>query len=110
MFLSFFVAILLIVFDQIVKFLTVTNLQVGESARGITNVFDFFYLRNDGAGWGLFSGRVNFFLIITVLAAAYIIYLIFKNRDHHFITRLSRSEERRVGYELRCVWLCCGYK
>lgn len=42
MFLSFFVAILLIVFDQIVKFLTVTNLQVGESARGITNVFDFF--------------------------------------------------------------------
>ncbi|MFL2129707.1 signal peptidase II [Ruoffia sp. FAM 26255] len=89
MFLSFFVAILLIVFDQIVKFLTVTNLQVGESARGITNVFDFFYLRNDGGGWGLFSGRVNFFLIITVLAAAYIIYLIFKNRDHHFITRLS---------------------
>lgn len=32
---------------------------------------------------------MNFFLIITVLAAAYIIYLIFKNRDHHFITRLS---------------------
>lgn len=89
MFVSFFVAVLVIFLDQIIKYLTVINLQVLESASGIPGLFDFFYIRNDGAGWGLLSGNRNIFLVITVIAAAYIIYLIIKNRHHHLLTRIS---------------------
>lgn len=89
MFLSFFVAIISILLDQYIKYLTVTNLQIGESASGIPMIVDFFYLQNTGAGWGVLSGRLNLLVIISLIAVVYIIYLIIKNKDHYIITRIA---------------------
>lgn len=89
MFLSFFIAILSIVLDQFVKYLTVTFLQVGESSAGIPMVFDFFYLQNTGAGWGIFSGRTSLLLLATFVAVVYIVYLIIKNKNHYRLARIA---------------------
>lgn len=89
MFLSFFIAIIVIIFDQFIKYLTITHLDLGQSAPGVSGVFDFFYLRNEGASLGMFSGRVNMFIIITIIAVGYLVYLIIKNRDHHILTRVA---------------------
>lgn len=89
MLLSFFMAVFTILLDQYIKYLTVTNLQLGESASGIPGIFDFFYLQNTGAGWGMFSDRLNLLVFITLIATIYIFYLIIKNRDHYLIVRIA---------------------
>ncbi|XJS11615.1 signal peptidase II [Aerococcaceae bacterium WGS1372] len=89
MFLPFLIAVFSILLDQYIKFLTISNLQVGESASGIIGVIDFFYLQNTGAGWGMFSGRINLLVIVTILAVIYICYLIIKNRDHYLLVRIA---------------------
>lgn len=89
MFLPIFSAIIIIVIDQIVKYWTVNNIPLYSSQTGLPGVFDFYHIHNEGAGWGLLSGRINFFIIITVIVVIYLCLLIYQNRRYHWLTRLS---------------------
>ena len=44
----------------------------------IKNVLTFTYLRNDGSAFGMFSGRINAFLLLTVIIVALITYVIIR--------------------------------
>lgn len=79
--LAFIVAFLITVIDQIVKKWTTHSLQLHESKAGIEGVFDFYYIRNEGAGWGILQGQMWFFYIVTLIIIAYLIYLIYKHRQ-----------------------------
>lgn len=89
MILPIITTILLVILDQAVKYLTVSRLNLHQSISGINGIFDFYYLRNDGAGWGLFSGNISLFIVVTIIVSIYLIYLIIKNSRHHWLTRLS---------------------
>ncbi len=75
----------LVVLDQITKLLAVRHLTTIITPQGptgikheVTLINDFLYFTlhyNEGASWGLFPGRLTFFIIITLLALAVFIYL-----------------------------------
>ena len=72
-----------IVLDQLTKWLTVINLDLGETFPLIENVFHFTYVRNTGAAFSMFSEpdqRWIFMSISTVALVALAVYL-WKNRN-----------------------------
>lgn len=100
--------ILLLILDQIVKYWTVANLALHTGQPLIPNVVSLFYIRNTGAAWGILSGNMLFFFIVTVAICIglvvwahrqkrrpmeYLAYvLIFSGAVGNFIDRL------RLGY------------
>lgn len=69
----------LIALDQFVKYLTVTNLQLGETKEFIPGVLSFTSIRNTGAAWSILEGQMWFFYIITTVVVVAIIYLLVTN-------------------------------
>lgn len=65
--------------DQWVKYLTVSNLQLGETKEFIPGVLSFTNIRNTGAAWSLLEGKMWFFYIITILVVGVIFYLLVKH-------------------------------
>lgn len=59
--------VLLIVFDQLTKNFAVTNLKDQESIQIIPKVLKLYYHENNGAVWGIMSGKVSFLIIITAI-------------------------------------------
>lgn len=68
------IIILLVLIDQVVKFLISTNLNIYESINIIPNIFDITYAKNTGAAFSLLNGN-NFLIIIISLIAIYFIYM-----------------------------------
>ena len=70
---------LLIFIDQITKHLSYVYLaDRKEPYTLIKNVLNLPYLQNDGAAWGMLSGRQWFFIILTVLMVVVIAYVYIK--------------------------------
>lgn len=70
-------AILLFVgIDQLTKYLIVQNLTIGEDVVVIKNFFTVTSHRNSGAAWGILSGNMIFFYIITLLAGVLFYFLL----------------------------------
>ena len=63
-----FLTILLIVFDQLVKYLTVTHLELGEVKSIVPDVFSITRLNNDGAAWSILTGQRWLFVLIGLVA------------------------------------------
>lgn len=66
--------ILLIAFDQVTKYLAVTNLKDQESFQLIPGVLKFHYHENNGAVWGLMSGKISFLVIFSIIIMAGMVY------------------------------------
>nr|WP_269208494.1 signal peptidase II [Facklamia hominis] len=64
-----------LILDQAVKFYIQTNFALHEARPAIKGLFQWFYLHNDGAGWGHFANQRFFLITISTLAAAYLFYL-----------------------------------
>lgn len=87
--LAYIVAFLVTVIDQTIKKWTTNSLQLHESKEGIEGVFDFFYIRNEGAGWGILQGQMWFFYIVTLFIMAYVVYLIYKHRQSNLWLKIT---------------------
>lgn len=75
-------AILLIAFDQITKYLILSNFKLGESLLIIDNFFSITSHRNRGAAWGILEDSRLFFIVITsIFLIGMLIYLL-KNKDN----------------------------
>lgn len=72
------VAILLL-FDQLTKYMATIHLKEGNSIILIKDVFQLHYLENRGAAFGMFQGGKIWFVIITVLIVAILIYAYWKS-------------------------------
>ncbi|WP_260471858.1 signal peptidase II [Bacillus sp. HMF5848] len=80
---AYLVALVVILIDQITKWLVTQYMDLYES---IAVIPEFFYLtshRNRGAAWGILQGQMWFFYIITIIVVAFLIY---------YISRLKKSE------------------
>ncbi len=65
--------------DQYAKYLTVTNLRIGESWEvlpGISEVFRIMHSTNTGAAFGMFPGGSNIFLIVALLTTGAFLYMV----------------------------------
>lgn len=76
---SFLTTIILIAFDQFTKHLAVLHLKDQSPIVLIKDVFQFQYLENNGAAFGMLEGKKVFFIAITIVflvAACFIFYKI----------------------------------
>ena len=65
---NFILIPVLVITDQVTKQLALKNLNGKPPVDIIKNVLQLTYLRNDGAAWGMFSGKQWFFIILTAVS------------------------------------------
>ena len=53
--------------DQATKFAVVSHFGLGDYVSVINGFFDFRYVRNTGAAWGMFSGQGTFLILLSVV-------------------------------------------
>ena len=70
--------LVLIGLDQGTKYLARAEFMDGDSLPIIPKVLRLIYHENDGAAWGLFSGRASLLSLITLVSAIALIYCFFK--------------------------------
>jgi signal peptidase II len=76
-----FLILMLVLIDQVIKRIVILNIDLNHS---IEIIKDFFYLwnvRNFGAAFSIFDGKLLFLIATGVLASIYLIYLIVKKQD-----------------------------
>ena len=93
-----------ILLDQLTKQIIISKFYLGESISIIPGLFNFTYVRNTGAAFGILSSadpsfRVPFFLIIPGIAIGIIIYLFKKLEPGHtfLATALSLILSGAIG-------------
>lgn len=82
--------VVLIVIDQLVKWWTVSTFSLHTGQTVIENVFSFFYIQNNGAAWGMLSGNMVFFFMITILFLGGIGYW-FHKHPHSKLEKMAYS-------------------
>ena len=83
--------IILVILDQITKWQALTKLKPIKNTVVIKGFLDFTFVENRGAAFGILSGKIVFFILLTVVVAAGIIYSFYK---------LPKTKEYN--------WLKCG--
>ena len=80
MLLYLILSILFVIADQVVKMWIVNNFSLHEGMEFIKGIVSILYVRNTGAAWGMFEGKMFFFYLITVVAVGTLLYLMFKEK------------------------------
>lgn len=70
--------VILIVLDQISKWLVRTNMSLGETKTGISGLFSLTYLRNYGAAFSILQHQQWLFSVITVIIVGFALVYLFK--------------------------------
>lgn len=78
MFIYYGLALLLILLDQLTKWLVVHNMNLGERILIVDPYLALLSHRNKGAAWGMLEGQMWLFYVVTVLVVAGIIYFFHK--------------------------------
>ncbi|AJC96427.1 signal peptidase II [Staphylococcus hyicus] len=89
--LSIFTVIVVLIADQLTKWLIVAQMTVGESFTVIPNALAITSHRNNGAAWGILSGHLPFFYIITVVILIALVYFYIKEAQEHLLMQFSIS-------------------
>lgn len=84
-------AIGILIFDQVTKFLVATQMSLGESIPVIGETLQITSHRNSGAAWGMFEGRMAFFYIVTVIVIAFMIYLYKSEANNNLMMQVGIS-------------------
>ena len=72
--LIFSTALIIVILDQLTKFLIRKNFQLNESLPIIKNIFHFTYVTNTGSAFGLFKNLNLFFVFFSILVIIMIFY------------------------------------
>ena len=70
-----FLIIILTIFDRISKVWAAKTLSQGYDIVIIPGVLELHYLENTGAAFSILTGKVSFFLIITIIMCCFIVYV-----------------------------------
>jgi signal peptidase II len=71
-----FLAIIVIIVDQITKQLILSSIEYGTSIKLINNFLYLNHSQNKGAAWGIFQGKVVFLILVAILFLVYLIKMI----------------------------------
>lgn len=73
-------SLLLVIFDQIIKSIVISSIELYDLVKVIPNFFYITYIKNDGAAFSLFSGSRWLLVSIAVIAIIFMIRFIFSDR------------------------------
>lgn len=96
----FYLSLFILIADQLSKFfvkglsipflgISIKGINYGSSINIINNVFEFTLIENPGMAFGIEFGGKLLRTLFTTVAAAFVIYLIYKNRNKSLYLRLS---------------------
>lgn len=69
--------------DQFIKYLVISNINIGSEKIIIDDFLKFIYIRNTGAAFGILSGNIIFLIFITLLLIFYIVNEMKKNINNN---------------------------
>lgn len=75
--------------DQLVKYITVANLDLYETIPVLDGVFHITYVQNTGAAFSLLEGQQWFFLLTTPVIIFAIVFMLYKNHINHMLGKIS---------------------
>jgi signal peptidase II len=87
----YLISLLVILLDQITKWLIVSRMEYGESIQIIDNILYITSHRNRGAAWGILQGQMWLFYVITLIVIVGIIIYIQKAAKNKWLMGLSLS-------------------
>src|SRR5690625_564634 len=87
----YLIALIVIIIDQLSKWLVVKKMELYESFPIIENFFYITSHRNEGAAWGILQGQMIFFYIITIIAVIGIVYVMQKHAKGNRMFSISLS-------------------
>ncbi|GAB3793634.1 signal peptidase II [Virgibacillus kimchii] len=85
------IALVIIILDQVTKWIIVNTMELGERIPVIENFFYITSHRNAGAAWGILQGQMVFFYIITVIVVIGIIFYMQKYAKENRLLAVSLS-------------------
>lgn len=89
--LSLFIALIILIGDQLTKFIIRTQMTIGESFAVLPKFLYITSHRNNGAAWGILSGKMTFFYIITVIILVVLIVFYIKEAKNHMLMQIAIS-------------------
>ncbi|MDT3958855.1 signal peptidase II [Staphylococcus kloosii] len=88
---TLFIAIIILILDQITKFVIASSMRIGDSFEVIPGFLNITSHRNNGAAWGILSGKMSFFVIITVIILIVLIVFYIKEAKHNLFMQIALS-------------------
>ncbi|MCY1038094.1 signal peptidase II [Staphylococcus nepalensis] len=88
---SLFITLVILILDQITKYIITKTMQIGDSFELIPNFLNITSHRNSGAAWGILSGKMAFFYIITVVILIVLIVFYIKEAKHNLLMQVAIS-------------------
>lgn len=86
---SFLYIGLIVILDQVTKFLAKTNLKPINNVDLIPGIFSLSYVENRGAAFGIFKNNKILLIGVTTLVTIFIVYYIIKNKDTNKYFKVS---------------------
>ena len=85
--------------DQLTKYLVVANMELYESIPVIPGVFNFTYIQNDGAAFGMLDDQRWIFLVLSTVAIVGILGFLFwkKPQDKLFLSAMTLIVSGGIG-------------
>ncbi|MDN4607534.1 signal peptidase II [Sporosarcina highlanderae] len=83
------IAIILILLDQLTKWLVVQNMTLGERIPILDPYLALLSHRNKGAAWGMLEGQMWLFYVVTIVVVGGIIYFFHKESKGHPLLSIS---------------------
>lgn len=87
--LELLIILLVIVADQISKYITVQYLKPLNTVPILEDVFSLTYVENRGAAFGIFQNQRWFLIILPILIVSVAIIFLMRNRNESLLTRIS---------------------
>ena len=88
---SLIVAIAILIIDQVTKRIIATTMNIGDSYEVIPNFLNITSHRNNGAAWGILSGKMGFFYIITIVILIVLVLLYIKEAKYNLFMQVAIS-------------------
>ncbi|EGQ4279195.1 TPA: lipoprotein signal peptidase [Staphylococcus pseudintermedius] len=89
--LSLFITLIILVGDQLTKFIIRTQMTLGESFAVVPKFLYITSHRNNGAAWGILSGKMTFFYIITIIVLIALIVFYIKEAKNNMLMQIAIS-------------------
>lgn len=102
-----FLSVIMVVLDQVTKYLINLNLPIGDSIEVIPGFFHLTHVRNEGAAMGILAGHRWIFMVFTavVIIAALILMLSGKVKNHWGILAISMVISGGIGNMIDRIFL-----
>lgn len=89
--LSLTVTLLILIIDQLTKYIIATSMKLGDSVAVLPGFLNITSHRNDGAAWGILSGKMGFFYVVTVVILVVLIVFYIREAKHNLFMQLALS-------------------